>query len=449
MKKSISWESLAWIVVWIVILWFTLLWIINILDFNKDLSSKYTNNIWKYVLDWNANNISKKIDISGVLDDENYYIYKNDTTKTFEVFTWASNENYKYINSYWEKIDQNTYSKQKFTREFIKRRDILRHTIRPDKIPDQVFWFDAMNINWTNNSWMTDGDLIAQWNDLSWNWNNAFQSTSTYQPQYVVQWNMAWVQFDWTDDRFLFNHNALLNNDNDCYAQFAYSEKSFAIVLKTWLDVTRDQVVFEQWWQATWYNFMIHNWDLYAWIHNKADDTYSCTDFSWSDSSFHFPRESWHQYKSVNLWEILADRVYFIMVVQDSSHIWETWNDAIDDANNTLKIYLNWKLASSAEHIDPQPEHHLAWMWSVNERNVRPRDTTESTNTIKSWDWQWWCDTQCLFFEWLIWEFVSWNYALSKNEVSGIQNYFTQKWLWWIWNIEYNTIEIDIDEYNQ
>ena len=193
---------------------------------------------------------------------------------------------------------------------------------------------------------------------------------------------------------------------------------------------------------------MIHNWDLYAWIHNKADDTYSCTDFSDTDSTFHFPRDSWNQYKSVNLWELLPNSVYFIMVVQDSSHLWETWDTTIDDWNNTLKIYLNWELASETSHVDPQPEHHLAGVWSVNERNVRPRDTDSNTNTIKSWDGQWWCDTQCLYFKWIISEFISWNHALSETEIRWIQNYFDEKWLHWESNIEYNIIDSNVNKVN-
>ncbi|MBT3852472.1 hypothetical protein HOF65_00205 [bacterium] len=48
------------------------------------------------------------------------------------------------------------------------------------------------------------------------------------------------------------------------------------------------------------------------------------------------------------------------MIVQDSTHKNETGNPTIDDANNKLKIYLNGELASETDHVDPQPEHHLA-----------------------------------------------------------------------------------------
>ena len=154
--------------------------------------------------------------------------------------------------------------------------------------------------------------------------------------------------------------------------------------------------------------------------------------------------DSWHKFKSVNLWEVVPDNVYFIMVVQDSSHTWESWSETTDDLNNTLKIYVNWNLASEANHVDPQAEHHLAWIWAVNEWNVRPWDS----NPIQSWDWQWWCDTQCLFFEWMIWELISWNHALNKTEIEWIQNYFEEKWLQEASNINYNTIDINIKNYN-
>ena len=38
-------------------------------------------------------------------ENDIFYVYKNKTTKTFDVFTWATNEEYKYIDLKWNKIE--------------------------------------------------------------------------------------------------------------------------------------------------------------------------------------------------------------------------------------------------------------------------------------------------------------------------------------------------------
>ena len=445
MQKNKNWDSLAWIIIWIFILSFSLLWIMNILNFNRDTYESYDESINNYILKANSKNILSKLDKSNLNDNEEFYIYRDDTTKEFKILTWAINKSYSYIDYLWNKIDpsENLWKTYKYI--FTKKNDILKHIIKPSEINNLVFHLDAQNINW---DWTTpwDWSSIHKWIDLSWNWNTFYQNNGTNRPTYDAYWInwFWWVSFNWTNENLVFDANKLINNDSNCPNQYVFKEKSFAIVLKTWFDITSDQTVYEQWWKATWYNFMIHNWDLYAWIHNKAYVWwYSCFDNTNQEW------DSWHKYKSVNLWKIVPDSTYFIMVVQDSTHKWETWNQSVDDSNDKLKIYLNWILASETDHVDPQPEHHIWWLWAINEWNVRPRDTNQSTNTIESLDGQWWCDGQCLYFKWIISEFISWNHALSDTEIRWIQNYFKEKWLGWKSNIIYNIVNSDIKKYNQ
>jgi hypothetical protein len=102
---------------------------------------------------------------------------------------------------------------------------------------------------------------------------------------------------------------------------------------------------------------------------------------------------------------------------------------------NKLQIFLNGSLVSETDHVDPQPEHHKIWIWAVNEYTVYPwNNATENCS-------------ECSYFKWWIWEFMSWNYALSKAEVRWIHNYLLERWLGWKQSVEYSVINTDIDKY--
>lgn len=440
MLKSKKAESLIWIVIWMFILWFTLMWIISILTFNKDISWNYEEEIYKYIIKSNWDNLIKKIDTSGVNYDENFYIYKDTVNKEFKIFTWTTNQNYSYTNYLWNLVNPVENIWKTYKRVYNNEIDVLKHSLNPEEIPNLIMKFDAINIDWTNNSTYTDWQSITTWNELINNFD-ATQITPTKKPTYdedAINWK-PWVVYDWWDI-LKINNNILINTDDpedhsNCWVwQNVFNEKSFAIVFKTWMNVTLDQAIYEQWWEATWYNFMIHNWDIYAWIHNKATvaEPYYCFDYTNQE------RDLSHRYKSVNLWEAIPDTVYFIMIVQDSSNFDTSLNEI--DAQNKLQIYMNWILVDETDHVDPQPEHWKIWLWGINEYNVKPRDTNPSTNTITC--------TECNYFNWTIWEFISWNHALSENEVRWIQNYFNEKWLGWYWNIFYNVIGNETRKYN-
>lgn len=440
MQKYKNAETLVWIVVLITILSFSLLWIINVLDYNKDITYEYWKETSKYIIEANAKNIVKKIDTSILNESWTFYIYKDKVNKEYKILTWSVNEEYKYVNALWEKVDKDTNLWKSYIWEFEKKIDILRHDIKPPEIPNMVFHFDANNIDWTDNSSYIEWSSIPRWEDLSWNNHDLYQNNSNDRPKLrLAKINkLAMVEFDWVNDILHLDSHKDINNDNICWTDLVYKEKSYAIVLKTWDDVTSQQVIFEQWWQATWYNFVVANWKIYAWIHNKATvPWYTC--FYDSEQV----RDPWHKFKSVELDEALPNSVYYIMIVQDSTNIDEYWNYI--DSMNKLQIFLNWRLVMETDHVDPQPEHHLVWVWAVREWNVRP---WPPYNTIEAWDGEWWCDDECLHFKWWIWEFISWNHPLSKNEVRWIQNYFIEKWLGWKKNIEYNIINTHVKEYN-
>jgi len=446
MKSFKNADSLVWIIIWIFILAIALLGIINVLWFSQNTLSIYKDSINKYIVEANIENITKKLS-NDIIDNNNiFFLYKDKVNKEYKYLTWTTNEEYKYIDKLWNKVDPTQNIWKTYKVELTKKIDILKHVIYPPEIDNIVFHYDANNIDGSFNSTLSDWDKISTWKDVSWNNLDATQNSSWENPTFKVDsiaWK-PWVQFLWTSNTnwniLLPNNNtnnALLNNDDICSNQFTFMEKSFAIVFKTWFDITRDQFIYEQWWQATWYSFSIHNWELRAWILNKAYVwPYLCFD----DSSQE--RDDWHKFKSVKFTNVTPDTYYFITIVQDSTHEISPWVE--DDVNNKLQIFLNGELVSTTNHVDPQPEHWKAWLWWVNERSVRPWDET----TVKAWDWQWWCDDQCLFFDWYIWEYVSWNHALTNNEIRWIQNYFKEKWLWATSNIKYHRIENSVKKVN-
>jgi ABC-type microcin C transport system permease subunit YejE len=105
MIKNTSWESLVWIVIWVFILSFIVLWITNLLINSKTIVDVYNNKKTISILKNNTENIVKKIDTQAVLETEIFYLYKDNTFKEFQVFTWSTNYIYKYIDKYWNKVD--------------------------------------------------------------------------------------------------------------------------------------------------------------------------------------------------------------------------------------------------------------------------------------------------------------------------------------------------------
>ena len=105
MIKNKSWESLVWIIVWVFILSFIIMWIASLLIKSKDTVIRFENKNRISILKKNTISVIKKISTDSVLENEIFYLYKNDTSKNFEVFTWTTNVAYKYIDKNWNKID--------------------------------------------------------------------------------------------------------------------------------------------------------------------------------------------------------------------------------------------------------------------------------------------------------------------------------------------------------
>lgn len=463
MKNNKRADTIAWIIIAVFILSFAMLGIVNVLDYNQNVSDNYEKETDLYILKSNSENILKSLDVDDVRENEKFYIYKDESTNEFRVMTWATNEQYKYVDKDGNNVDPTNAVWKTFTREFTKKIDILRYDIKPPEINGLVFHFDATNIDWNYNNWFTDGQTLSSWSNLVSNSVGDFVDKDTVNTWRTIQYSSnlptynekginlrPMVEFNWIDQMFAINSDWLVNNDRDWYANRVYMEKTYAIVFKTSDDIENRQVIYEQWWAGTWYNFYVEDGSVWAWVLNYWDSTYAETDYSFGDTNYYFQRDTWHKQKSVRLDDVRPNTIYFVMIVQDSSHLNRTARPIIEDikdkryidSQNRLKIYLNWELVNETDHVDAMPEHFYAWMWNVFAWSVTPAQTTLTlVDDINA--------NNKAYFKWWIWELISWNHALTINEIRWVQNYFSQKWLWGKSSIRYDIVETDIKEFKQ
>ncbi len=141
MKINKKAESLAGIIIWVFILSITLLGIANIVAFSQESLYEVSQKMNIQSLNSTANTLSEYIDSSSVNVGEDFYIFKNTSTNTFEIFTGSSNQNYQNIDKNGEYVDDiSTYSGAVYSRIFtLKSRnsfpsgdiDIIDFTLKP------------------------------------------------------------------------------------------------------------------------------------------------------------------------------------------------------------------------------------------------------------------------------------------------------------------------------
>lgn len=124
MIKNNNAESLVWIIIWVFILSFIVLWVTNLLINSKDIVDTYDNKKIINLLKNNTENIIKEIDTSAIQESEIFYLHKNNSTYEFEVFTWTTNAEYKYIDKYWTKVNDLTWTTDTiYSRTLLLERD--------------------------------------------------------------------------------------------------------------------------------------------------------------------------------------------------------------------------------------------------------------------------------------------------------------------------------------
>ena len=250
----------------------------------------------------------------------------------------------------------------------------------PSSISSWVFHFDAMDIDW---DWDFDDNPNDWWNISSWvdkfNWYNAgIWISPSYEAESIKA--QSWVVFDWSEYLGIANQSDINTS--------TYDEKSFAIIFKTWDDISSMQTIYEQWGGTRWYSMQIENWKFYAWVWNNSE--------WWA----------WNQYKVLSV-DIYSNTEYRVVMVQDST-------DAVL-SNRTFELFINWTSMWVLNNVDFQRWH--SW-WIELWESDGSRKLSDSSSLWTGFN-----------FIWNIWEFISWNHALTNNEVDSINTYFYNKWL--------------------
>ena len=105
MKKQNYWESIVSVIIWVMILTIVIVWIRWITSYSKELIMTYEDKSSINILESNLYNVLYKVNTSGIQNWETFYLYRNSITKQFEVFTWATNIGYQYVDENWIKVD--------------------------------------------------------------------------------------------------------------------------------------------------------------------------------------------------------------------------------------------------------------------------------------------------------------------------------------------------------
>lgn len=119
MIENKKWESLVWIIVWILLLTFVILGLYNLILYSENTNIIFEDSSVQWILKDNALSVLYKVNINWINEGSGFYLYKDNSSKTFKIFTWSSNIQYKYIDRYWDKIstwvtDRNIYEREIF-----------------------------------------------------------------------------------------------------------------------------------------------------------------------------------------------------------------------------------------------------------------------------------------------------------------------------------------------
>ncbi len=110
MIKNNKGETIVWILIGVFIISIVILGISSLINYSRITIQEYDRTTKISILRENLTNIIQWIDIDTVLENEIFYIYKNTQTQSYDIYTWSTNSEYKYINAQGEKIDNiNTY----------------------------------------------------------------------------------------------------------------------------------------------------------------------------------------------------------------------------------------------------------------------------------------------------------------------------------------------------
>ncbi|MDD2891419.1 MAG: hypothetical protein PHQ95_00450 [Candidatus Gracilibacteria bacterium] len=133
-------ETLVSIIVGIVILVIAIGGAVMILMQGSAIEEDYDKNNTLSVLQYNAENIVRKIDTSNLSEKDVFFVYKDPLSQSFQIFTGSANEGYKYIDkngdlvtntgSYIGTIYTRVFSVEKGDSSFGEPRQVIKGAIK-------------------------------------------------------------------------------------------------------------------------------------------------------------------------------------------------------------------------------------------------------------------------------------------------------------------------------
>ena len=250
---------------------------------------------------------------------------------------------------------------------------------------NQVFHFSAKNIG-GDGSAPTDGESVNRWEDISGNNNDAisWSGSPTFDESGMNE--NGGVSFG-SGDAFQIADSAALNTST-------YTQKSFAFSFETGDSVAGDQMIYEQGGTGRGYSLSISAdaetgaAKLFAFVWNKAE---------WA---------SGEQYQVIDLGTVDPDTDYSVIMVLDST-----------SGDGTFAGYVNGELVGQLTGIPAQNGHAGdASFGSVKEGSVHP-----VTFGAMSADGS-------AQFQGTISEAISWNDALSEEDIAAVTQEMTNEW---------------------
>lgn len=244
-------------------------------------------------------------------------------------------------------------------------------------ISNNVFHFDAQDVDDDGIANTADGAVISTWTDL--NTTNNLDITTGNAATYDLEGfgERGSVVFDGAADELIRGTEVLINNA-------VFSQKSFAFVFRTGSDISGFQVIYEQATGTRGYNFSLEDGVLYAQAYNRGDANWGASNAV--------------RHKAINLGTVQENESYTVIAYHNS---------------NTWAAQVNNGVFSSFTNADDMLATTGNSALGGNDGNMRNPVTQVNENGN---------------FDGHIGEFASWNTALNGGQIASLNSYFDNKW---------------------
>ena len=274
------------------------------------------------------------------------------------------------------------------------------YSLGTQDISDPIFSLDAQDIDNDSNiandpsTWSLVESIVDNFST-----HTGSQDDTAQQPLFeigAINDQHPGIKFDGSND--IIN----IQDHIDITVGPTYSEKSYALVLKTSTDITSLQTIYDEGTKEKWFSFQIKDSHLYAGAYNSLD---------WASGK---------EFRTIDLWVIETEKEYIVIFVYDST-------------TGEVRWYLNGVLQWTLSDSGPQVTHgaciftaffncamySVEWtigLWAIKNHWIDLSNNTQITSF------------EAHFFNGYIWEINSWNHALSSSEVDDINIFLLVKW---------------------